>query len=229
MTVACRIASKRKMVRYLLEIKLRVYLAILCLIVTCSALAQDSFQGKLYDGKNFVGTAEFGLRAMKDGTFQGHIEIKHGHDVRTSSYVCDMTGRVTFEQVDVKGPTPGSKTMSFGPKSVKVFSLDGKRARQFDIPYPHDAILTAQCRLWFIRVHPQVGTICRYTVFDPGLLVWEQVEDHYIGDEKITYNGKPATAHKVKTGDGTEWLDDHGVLYKRTGKTSELVRDGVAP
>lgn len=193
------------------------------------AAGQDSFQGKLYDGKKLVGTAEFGLKAMKDGTFQGHIEIKHGESDRSSSYVCDMTGRVTFAKVEVKGPAPGSKTMSFGTRSLRVVSKESNKTRSFDIAYPHDALLPAQCRLWFIRVQPNVGAICHYTVFDPALLIWEQVEEDYVGDEKIAYNGKTVTAHKVKTGDGTEWLDDKGILYKRTGKTGELVRDGVDP
>lgn len=105
---------------------------------------------------------------------------------------------------------------SYGPKEVKVTVTQGSKTVTRSSPIPKGN-LEDSSNLWFATIHPKPGASTTYLDFNIREFKWQTRTTRYVGDETVP--GTHVKGHHVRSDEGDEWLDDHGLPYRMDMKT----------
>lgn len=89
-----------------------------------------------------------------------------------------------------------------GTRSSKLYALDSKQNRDNSSEF------------WFFRDKPKPGTSVKYFDFNLSSLSWDLKESTYLGDTDLKIGKESFRVHKVKSTEGTSYLDDKGAPVK---------------
>ncbi|HWA83233.1 MAG TPA: hypothetical protein VG820_07375 [Fimbriimonadaceae bacterium] len=181
--------------------------------IFAAAICQAQVKLTLTVNGQALGTAVFRQSLKSSGALEQSVSMSLKGPTGTAgfSYVVlsDKAGRI-IKETNTESTGAMSKTVvtEFGPKTVKVTTIQGGKSTSKSAPIPAGNRADAST-FWFINVKPKAGAVSTSLHYDEETNKWEKDTTTFVGDEIVP--GTKLKGHHIHHNDGDMWLDDKGL------------------
>ncbi|MBL8064911.1 MAG: hypothetical protein JNM34_03530 [Chthonomonadaceae bacterium] len=192
-------------------------------IVVAAALVRASLAGETQlsvkgpDG--LTGTAKLSTKLLEDGSRYVSLSLRLSYNgnletdvLEESTY--DSKGRpVRMLQTTHASGKKTSTSVNFTEEGAQVVTNKSGTMKTNLVVFPEGTTANPTV-FWFCRDKPEKGRSVEYYLFRLSESSWSKAKSRYDGDEDIVVSGRKVTAHVVRIGEVTSWLDDKGDPYR---------------